>query len=404
MKRSSKSIALLVVLILLIAMTSIALVSCQADAGLSAYEIACKNGFVGTELEWLETLKGEGGEDGDAKSDNIIVNTALLSVVSIYTQHGNSGNTGSGVIYHDDKSNGDAYIITNYHVVQEAVLRAVGDPIITVYLYGSEVNAKGIAARYVGGSMNHDIAVISIEDSAIYRESKARKCVIGDSHRIAKGDYISVIGNANAEGISLTRGIISQENEQIQVPNADETAIVDLNVMRTDAPINGGNSGGGVFDADGKLIGIAAAKRVAPELEGLGYAIPINTAKLIADKIINKDHGGMSHGIYRNFLGVMTQVTDMTAIYDEELDKIFTKQTITAVEIQTGAANRGGMKAGDIILSVRFQGKLIEIDKDYLITDILLQTAEGDVLEFNVLRNGAEKTLEITMDEQRLVK
>lgn len=243
----------------------------------SAYDLAVKYGFSGTEEEWLKSLKGEKGDKGETTTTNA-VNKAILSVVSINSYFtkttssigffGNNkeskeyGSAGSGVIIGGDKEKGEAYIITNYHVVYDADADVKISNKIFVYLYGQELDKYKISATYIGGSMSYDIAVLKIQ-SDVYKESNAHAATIGKSGDMTVGDSVIAIGNPNAGGIAVTQGILSMESEYITMTAADNVSTVQIRVMRVDAAINGGNSGGGLFNDSGELIGIVNAKVVS---------------------------------------------------------------------------------------------------------------------------------------------
>ena len=306
-----KTIAV-IISIAIMATCVIALSACEdADNnGLSAYELAVKNGFEGTETEWLESLKGTDGEDGvdgtnginglngtDGKDNTLTVNDYyeaaveagyegamldfikevlgdatvsdnkytiaenLLSSVSIVCQfeiaydnifYGSGTTTtsssGSGVIYKLDKSTGSAYIITNYHVVYAAE-SVSADKIsrnINVYLYGGETGEQAIPATFIGGAMNYDVAVLYIENSDILKNSDAKAVEFADSNEIAVGQTAIAIGNAQGKGISATSGVISVDSENLTMTAADNVTSVTFRVMRVDCAVNKGNSGGGL--------------------------------------------------------------------------------------------------------------------------------------------------------------
>ena len=135
----------------------------------------------------------------------------------------NYSSEGSGVIYQMDKSEGDAFIITNYHVVYDAssnTKNGISND-ISVYLYGSEIEEKAIEATYVGGSLYYDIAVLRVEDSAILKASSACAVTVADSDEIVVGDSAIAIGNAQGLGISSTSGVVSVDSEHITMTAAD---------------------------------------------------------------------------------------------------------------------------------------------------------------------------------------
>lgn len=148
--------------------------------------------------------------------------------------------SGSGVIYKIDKALGDAFIITNYHVVYDASSNSNNgiSEDIKVYIYGSEIEENAIEATYVGGSLYYDIAVLRIEDSEILKNSSVRAVEISDSDNVTVGDNAIAIGNAQGYGISASFGIVSVDSEYITMTAADGKTSVSFRVMRIDTAVN----------------------------------------------------------------------------------------------------------------------------------------------------------------------
>lgn len=198
-----------------------------------------------------------------------VANQASQSVVEIRTESvvrdsyfGNytSEGAGSGIII---KENG--YILTNYHVIDGARK-----------IYVTLPNGKQYPATLVGGSERDDLAVLKIDADNLSAAS------FGDSDDLVVGERVLAIGNPLGElGGSVTEGIISSKSRDIQVEGTT------LELLQTDAAINPGNSGGGLFNMSGELIGVVNAKKGGTNIEGLGFAIPSNRAKEIAEKIID---------------------------------------------------------------------------------------------------------------------
>ncbi|MDD4275885.1 MAG: trypsin-like peptidase domain-containing protein, partial [Clostridia bacterium] len=287
-----------------------------AGQGLSAYQIAVENGFTGTVTEWLVSLQGEKGDIG---SDSVCyaVSKAILSVVSVYceftitSQYTHISETetsaGAGVILSDDKASGTAYIITNYHVVYYADADSEISESISIYLYGMEYEEYKISAIYIGGSLTYDIAVLKIENSTIYTNSDSCATKLENSNNVFAGDTAIAIGNPEAEGISATQGIISVDSEYISMTGADDITEVTFRVMRIDTAVNSGNSGGGLFNEDGELIGIVNAKTIEDTIENIAYAIPSNIAIYAANNII-RNSSTENTSILRCMLGVTLKI------------------------------------------------------------------------------------------------
>lgn len=399
----NKRFAIICAVVLVIVMLSVMLVACgeKGETGLSAYEIAVKNGFNGSETDWLNSLVGEKGNSTSSSTEKLAEN--LMSCVNIqatYTtltgkEPGDYVSYGTGVIIEDNKETGSAYILTNYHVVYEAINTANVRRAITVYLYGSETDGMGIKATFIGGSANFDMAVLLVENSEIYKQSDANVCAFGDSDKITVGEDVRAIGNGQGEGIAVSSGIVSIDSLYINVDVANKERW--LRTIRTDASINGGNSGGGLFNMSGELIGIVNAKIVDTEVEGMGYALPINDIKPLADKIVkeHKENGGVNSAIVHT-LGLTYKIAESWAELDKENNTIKINESVIISEIERGeAADIAGLKVGDEVLSVRYAGKLMKIDRHYKLDYLMLSSNDGDEIEFIVNRGGTELTLKL---------
>ncbi len=381
-------------------------------------------------------LDGANGSDGEEYSGTIIVNSeksnisaasakGLSNAVSITcnfkttVQSGggwrpNSQNTttkdysasGSGVIYKLDKAEGDAFIITNYHVVYDAssnTKNGISED-IKVCLYGAEFDETAIEATYVGGSLYYDIAVLRIEDSEILKNSSATAIEISDSDKVTVGEEAIAIGNAQGYGISASLGIVSVDSEYITMTAADGKTSVSFRVMRIDTAVNSGNSGGGLYDGSGKLIGIVNAKIVEDGVENIGYAIPSNVAVSIADNIIDYCYQKDTERVQRAMLGIKVSTTDSKATYDSQTGRYEIKETVAVYEISDNSLSEGVMEIGDLLLSVTVNGKTSEITRQHHVIDMMLDVRVGDVVTFNISRNGEIKTVSITITEDCLTE
>ena len=382
------------------------------------YEAAKEYGYQGSFLDFVaEYFSAEdmGGAGSGATSIEGGISKAILSCVSVqavFRQSGFYGSTygsaGSGVIYKLDKSNGSAYLITNYHVVYDADSKAA-DGISTdirVWLYGMLSSDAGIKATYIGGSMTYDIAVLKIENSDILRESDARAVTVADSNYVTVGNQAVAIGNPENSGISATAGIVSVDSEYITMTAADGRTSVNMRVMRVDTPVNSGNSGGGLFDATGRMIGIVNAKIVDTSTENIGYAIPSNIATYVAESIIENynDNDKDTFGVTKCLLGVTVRVTDSRAVYDRETGSTYVKETVSVVDVMDNYPADGRLEAGDVLVSVEVDDEIYELSRQFIMTDILLTCRAGSVLKLNVLRDGAERSFTVTLDEEYITE
>ena len=376
---------------------------------------------------------GKDGADGSGDSTVIIgegsdvsaaISKGLRSAVSIICNFqstaqsgigrpGSSGSqtqsyssAGSGVIYQLDKESGEAFIITNYHVVYDASCNTengISDD-ISVYLYGSEVEERAIEATYVGGSLYYDIAVLYIEDSEVLKASDVCEIDIADSDKVAVGSYAIAIGNPEGYGISASLGIVSVDSEHITMTAADNKTEVSFRVMRIDAAVNHGNSGGGLFDDEGNLIGIVNAKIIEDGVEGIGYAIPSKIAIAVANNIIDYCHGNDSERVQRALLGVTVGTADSKAVYDSATGLMTIEESVFVYEISDTSIAKGVLQADDVLISATLNDITIEITRQHHIVDMMLDARVGDVIDFSIVRGGTEMTVSITITETCLTE
>ncbi len=263
---------------------------------------------------------------------------------------------GSGVII-----DSDGYIMTCNHVIDGA------SNIIVKLKDGTTKKA-----RLIGADSQNDIAVLKIDGSGY---TAAR---YGDSDSISVGDQAVAIGNPLGElGGSVSAGIISARDRQISV---DGKA---MKLLQTDTSINPGNSGGGLFDGQGNLIGIVVAKSSGSNVEGLGFAIPINTASKIAKDLIQN---GKVTG--RAIIGV--KIVDLSSEEDAQKYGV-SAPGVYIDDVVTDEAKNSGLQSGDKIQSI---GKA-KIESAVDLRTELDKYKPGDKIKITVLRN--EKSVEITV-------
>ncbi len=242
--------------------------------------------------------------------------------------NGKSTSIGSGFIY--DKN---GYILTNHHVVTKA------DEIRVVLTTGNTVRAT-----LVGSDEFADIAVLKIDKS--YVKSVA---VLGNSEKVKLGQTVFTIGSpidANYAG-TVTKGILSGKNRMVAVSVSSNSKDWIMNVMQTDAAINPGNSGGPLCTANGEVIGINSMKIVESEIEGIGFAIPIEDAKEYADEIVS----GKKRK--RATLGIsMADLSNATSYYGKYIDYSVTSGVLVVKTSPDGPCAKGGIIAGDVITKI----------------------------------------------------
>ena len=300
-----------------------------------------------------------------------VVNAITPSVVEITTeqmvttsfwggQQVVSG-AGSGVIY-----TADGYIITNAHVID-------GAQQITVTLN----DGTSYSAKVIGSDSQSDVAVVKIDATGL------TPAVLGDSDSVSIGETAIAVGNPSSLGITTTDGIISALNRNVTIEGNTMT------LLQTSAAISPGNSGGGLFNENGQLIVIVNAKNASENAEGLGFAIPINTAKAVAQDLIEN---GYVTG--RPALGIsVVSITDVQTALQYGVSNL--GAYVADVTAGGGAAN-AGMKVGDRIVSVGT--KTIQSATD--VTNALKDYSAGDTVQVQVDRNGELITLNVVLGER----
>lgn len=426
-----------------------------------AYDIAKKNGFVGSESEWLESLQGHDGKDGkdgapgmDGKdgrsitvddlydaarkegaaeskaewlksigvetgSDNksVIAKclTSTVGVVSAFRYKAPGGffandggetreakSQGSGVIYKVNKAEGVAIVITNYHVIFDlASINKISDD-IKIFLYGEKYYDASIPAKFVGGAMRYDIALLEARSDAFKTGEGTRFAVanLADSDEIAVGQTAIAIGNAQGKGISATTGAVCVDSENIQMQRlsgGDAQKSDPFRVVRVDCAVNPGNSGGGLFDSEGRLMGIVNAKNVVKDVENIGYALPANVVGYVAENILDQRKtaetgpGGLK--VKKCILGIGLEILESRGEYKDGSARIIEK--VGVGHVNEGALADGKLQEGDVIKRMRTERegrepRTFEITRSHMMVDLMLTLREGDSFAVIYERDGKE--------------
>ena len=347
-----------------------------------------------------------GREENSALADSLtsiqrtlLSSVAIVSTFEVGTGYYASSETmfGSGVFYSVDRESGDAYIITNYHVVYSPNTSKNGgvSQNIKVYLYGQEYTNYAISATYVGGSLNYDLAVLKITDSEVIRKSCAVAAKMGDSDGVHVFDDVVAVGNPEGYGISATEGIISVQSESLDMTGADGKTTVTFRVMRVSAAINSGNSGGGLYNEKGELVGIVNAKRQGANIDNIGYAIPINLAKNVVENIIDNCDGTTKVKVYKALLGIKISAKSMGIVIDPDSGDVEIASEVVVKEVLASSIVNDELIEGDVIKSVTVDGFTVEVTRDYHVTDALLRARVGSVVVLEVTRG--EEVREVTV-------
>ena len=408
----------------------------------SSYDLAVENGFEGTIEEYLESLKGDQGVDGAkgdsldlynvysqlinlgeldcdfltfvqeylnvdlTTSDEYAVSKAILSSIKIictddelYTPDGNfnedaSGKIGAGIVYKVSSNSNYAYIITNYHVVfNEDTSEAFKD--IYINYIGNQSISAAEKAIFVGGSATYDIAVLKLENSNMVKEGLIKPVEVYNSNNITAGMTAIAIGNPKGEGISVTKGIVSVDSEDIYMtPVISENVAVDtygdvrMRVLRIDTPVNSGNSGGGLFNNKGEFIGIVNARKTSTAVVNIGYAIPSNIATFVADNLINSFDGVHPTKVVKGLLGISTRVYSSYAYFDPITNTTRIVETIRVESVSETSSLYGILQVGDILVSISFGGETYEITRDFVVIEACLKSSLNQQGTLVVKRDG----------------
>lgn len=268
---------------------------------------------------------------------------------------------GSGVIF-----DANGYIATNYHVVQDAQE-------ITVSLS----DGRTFTGKVLGSDPATDLAVVKVDAAGL------PTAVLGDSDSLLIGEPAIAIGNPLGMEFrgSVTVGVISALNRSIEIGERK------FQLIQTDAAINPGNSGGALVNADGVVIGINSAKISVAGVEGIGLAIPINTARPILESIIEKGR------VVRAYLGVGVLDRNTAARYGYDLD--LDKGVYLAQIAPTGPAAKAGLREGDIILKVAG----VETNSVADLRSTIDAQPVGSKKDVIITRNGQSMTIKVTFEE-----
>ena len=281
--------------------------------------------------------------------------------------------TGTGFVYKIEEDLG--YIITNYHVISDA------NKIQVTNIAGQTVDAK-----LLGGDSYADIAVLSIEKSAALKVAK-----IGDSTAVELGDSVFTVGSPLGKEYigTVTKGILSGKDRLVTI-TSEENGKYMMQVLQTDAAINPGNSGGPLVNMNGEVIGINSMKLVEDEIEGMGFAIPIEIAMAAIDKLEKGEK------VIRPVLGV--ELIDANNTYTLYYNRITIDENITKGSVVAGVedgypAKDAGLKKGDVILEINGE----EIEDSAHFRFLLYQYDVNEKITLKIYRDNKIIDVEVTL-------
>ena len=333
------------------------------------------DGLIGTTQGTIITKNGtQVYEKGSLAASVDKVYDAVLTIQCY--QGGQLSSTGSGFIYKVDNKYG--YVLTNQHVVS-------GSTSVKVVFNDS---TDEIDAEILGGDEYLDLAVLRIEKKHVKAVAET-----GSSEKVKLGDAVFTIGapmGIDYKG-SVTSGVLSGKDRMVSVSvgNSSTNDWV-MRVLQIDASINPGNSGGPLLNVNGQVIGVCSMKLVDDQIEGMGFAIPIEYAM---NHIEALEHGKK---IEWPILGIaMINVTDSSSLYRNNLtvDKNITEGVVVASVSKGTAADKAGLEKGDVIIKID-DNKVT--DSAYLRYQ-LYQHSVGDTMKATIIRNGKERVIDIRL-------
>lgn len=325
----------------------------------------------GVNINKVEASNTSRSSNVSANTTSEVVKKTADSVVEIETEGVKTGSfaqqyvvqgAGSGVIISED-----GYIITNHHVIEDANS-------VTVTLRDGKTS---YTAAVIGSDSENDIALLKVDAKGL------TPATFGDSSKLAVGDYVVAIGNPLGQlGGTVTDGIISALARDVVIEGKNMT------LLQTNAQISPGNSGGGLFNANGELVGIVNAKDSATEVEGIAFAIPINNVLDIIDDL-------KSYGYVTGKIDLGMQLTDITS--NDSAFYYGVNQTGCYVLSVTRGSNAetAGFHTGDLITKVNST----DINTSADVKNALKDSKVGDKVKFTVYRNGETSDLTLTLAE-----
>ena len=429
--------------------------------GESAYQIAVKNGYTGSETDWLLSLQGKDGKSVDyyamyekaqetgeiatdvtflqfiqdyittsGSADEMLysIQNSLLSSVCIavfykdlYEGPNTQSSAGAGFVYRLDESDGTMYVITNYHVTYTSSHATNVKYYATLYsdnyMYSESgksnaIKTNGIEMEYVGGNLNYDIAVLKTtlaESKAkvktAYDAGVLKQADIADPNvDLAVGTSCYTIGNPMGEGMSVSEGIVSIAYEEIYINNITGGSSIQMRGIRVSCNINGGNSGGALYNSKGKVIGVINSKREyadssksnSEDIDGVSFAIPLSVALNVADAAIDQ-------GTDPTFvdLGLEYATKYCTVTYDTSTGLTSSRETTYVSAIEFGSPLITKLQVNDVITSFSVTRGLVTTNVDmnhyYTLSDYSLKLKSGDVLTIGYSRGGVAGTATVTI-------
>jgi S1-C subfamily serine protease len=338
----------------------VAAVTCVGGAVVSHYTAQVMAAFTTAKA----TVSTDGTVEESTDRFSKVASAVADSVVTVYAKSDDETGVGSGVVI-----DGKGYIVTNNHVISDAANNPSQFKLSVVFNDGKEV-----PANLVGRDRKTDLAVLKVDNVDNLSVAK-----LGDSDKLIVGQEVMAAGAPLQLRNTVTRGIVSALHRPVPISGEGSDTDTVIDAVQTDAPINHGNSGGPLFNMDAEVIGInAAGKSLSDSASGLGFAIPINEVKSVAEALI-KD-GKVSHAT----LGVTAKTVS---------NSVSSGAQIADVK-QNSPADRAGLQKNDVVVKV---GDRTVADTDEFVVAVR-QLKIGQDATIEVMRDGRPVTLVVRPD------
>ncbi len=411
-------------------------------------------------LDYISTLSaGTDSTIETAAARSVFSSVSILTTLMYAYKSGPGGSSnqisyyydavyyGSGVIVDLDKDAGDAYVLTNAHVVyDDTAVTAVSDRVY-LYLYGQDIEyvnytVESETSSYSGKKYNkynvandddyriettvvavsaqYDLALLKVEDSDVLKDSNAIAATFSDDEEVYAGQAVYMVGNPLGDGTTVTSGVVSQDSIDGWL-NINSSVYSMFRQIKTDATVNGGNSGGALYNSSGEIIGIINSKLVGDEIENNGFALAGSYVKRIYELMRDTADGTQvtDEGISRPYLkGAYEVTTTYYSGYGYYQDAVDTGYDITHsasyLDISSGtpkprkieevSANTTsyGLEEGDVITHLSItdkQGNTVEdldITRKFMLDDALISYRDGYTVTLTYTRNSVEYTKNVS--------
>ena len=320
-----------------------------------------------------ETTKTVSITETNTIKDSISKIYDAVVLVETY-KNNNQISSGTGFVYKKDDTKG--YLITNHHVIN-------GGNRFTVTL----TNGNEVEATLLGSDEYSDIAILSIPQDAVIQIA-----TLGESKKSEIGDTVFAVGSPLGKEYmgTVTKGILSGTERTVTVTSTTSSQMIEA--LQTDAAINPGNSGGPLVNINGEVIGVTSMKLVQNEIEGMGFAIPIEIVNSLIERLENGEK------IERPLIGIeMTDITNTYYLYKQGIvipEDVETGIVIIKVQ-ENSPAEKAGLKKGDVILSINDTN----IEESAHFKYLLYKYEVGDTIKIKYMRNNKINETSITLDK-----